>query len=288
MELSLENDVDLADLAASAVSTVSGLLKDRPVTLAQEVPAGLPRVRVDPLKIRQVLINLLSNAAKFTETGSIRLAVAEQNGPRGSRELRVSVSDTGPGIAPEDLDKLFLPFSQVEGGFSRKVGGTGLGLSISKRLVEMHGGCIGVDSQVGAGSTFYFSLPLEAAPAPAPASPVALVLDSGQNLAGLYGRYLSGRGDLLESPAGRTARAAVEAARRLQPAFILLDLPPAAAEGLKVLTALQSDPETCRLPVIVCSLQEAHRAEALRLGARAYLLKPVLEADLVRALQALA
>jgi PAS domain S-box-containing protein len=159
MELSFDEQVDMAELITAAIATVGGLAKDKPVELLKELPEGLPKVRADPIKIRQVVINLLSNAIKFTESGSVTASAAVEGDP-GLEQLIVRVTDTGPGIPAEDQARLFLPFSQLDPVTNRKVGGSGLGLSISKRLVELHGGQIGVKSEPGAGSTFYFSLPL--------------------------------------------------------------------------------------------------------------------------------
>ena len=175
MELSFEDDINLAEIIRWVMSTTIGLVKDRPIELQQDVEPDLPLVRIDSMKIRQVLINLLSNAAKFTEQGSITLRAVAQISPDRQPEVLVSVIDTGPGIAPKDQLKLFQPFSQVDGSLTRKTGGSGLGLSICQHLVRMHGGRIGLHSQVGEGSTFYFSIPLNV-PEPIaiqPAQPVA-------------------------------------------------------------------------------------------------------------------
>jgi CheY-like chemotaxis protein len=123
------------------------------------------------MKVRQVLLNLLSNAAKFTDEGSITVKAELRKGADEQDEVLVSVIDTGPGVAPEDQKKLFQPFSQVDGSLTRKTGGSGLGLSICNYLVQMHGGRIGLRSTIGQGSTFYFSLPIRNANTPLPASP---------------------------------------------------------------------------------------------------------------------
>jgi signal transduction histidine kinase len=119
---------------------------------------GLDTVTGDERRIRQVIFNLLSNAVKFTPRGGlVDVAATQSNG-----EIRVSVADTGPGIAAEDLDRIFQEFQQTEAG-ARHQEGTGLGLALSKRFVEMHGGRIWCDSEVGRGSTFVFSLPVRSA-----------------------------------------------------------------------------------------------------------------------------
>lgn len=177
MELAFEENVSLGDLIKSVMSTMIGLVKDKPITLNNQVDLNLPLLRIDSMKIRQVLINLFSNAAKFTERGSITIRAtiepvdadmfpvhasgrAKRGAPSSQRAVVIRVTDSGPGIAPEDQSKLFLPFSQVDGSLTRKTGGSGLGLSISSHLIRLHGGQIGVDSQAGQGSTFYFTIPV--------------------------------------------------------------------------------------------------------------------------------
>ena len=160
MELSF-TDLNLPDMINSAMSTASGLVKDKPIKLNIKVPDDLPIVRADAIRVRQVLINFLSNAAKFTDEGEITVEAARSTSPEGKPEVMVTVADSGPGIAPADQVKLFLPFSQVDDSPTRKTGGTGLGLSICRSLIELHGGRIGLlESTVGQGSTFFFTLPL--------------------------------------------------------------------------------------------------------------------------------
>jgi signal transduction histidine kinase len=159
MELAVD-DVNIKDLLESVTPTVSGLLRDKPVKLEQKIEADIPIIRADAMRLRQVMINLLSNAAKFTEDGVITISANIETSQKGQPEVVIRVKDTGPGISPEDQKKLFQPFSQVDASPTRKTGGTGLGLSISRRLVELHGGQIGVISEVDRGSTFYFTLPL--------------------------------------------------------------------------------------------------------------------------------
>ena len=112
------------------------------------------------MRVRQVLLNLISNASKFTDQGSITVETSIQRGLTGKMEALINVIDTGPGISIEDQKKLFQAFSQVDGSATRKSGGSGLGLSICANLVQLHGGRIGVHSFVGSGSTFWFTLPL--------------------------------------------------------------------------------------------------------------------------------
>jgi signal transduction histidine kinase len=144
----------------SVMSTAIGLIKDKPIELVTDLPDDLPPIQGDSIRIRQVLLNLLSNAAKFTDRGQIGVSARLINQDE-TPQILVAVFDTGPGIEPEDQEKLFEPFSQVDASPTRKTGGTGLGLSICRHLVELHGGRIWVESTPGEGSTFVFTLPLQ-------------------------------------------------------------------------------------------------------------------------------
>lgn len=148
--------ISLHEIVAEAADTVRGLFASKGLYLHVRTPKDLPQVFADPLRIRQVLLNLLSNAGRFTERGGVTIA-CENDGDA----LRVSVTDTGPGIPARDVDRLFEPFQQLDGSIRRRHGGSGLGLSISKRFVEMHGGKMHLKSRLGRGTTFEFTLPLE-------------------------------------------------------------------------------------------------------------------------------
>jgi signal transduction histidine kinase len=154
MELDFQ-EVDLPQLIHSVMATVSALVRDKDVELHQEIAPDIPTVQADMARIRQVLLRLLANAAKFTEEGSITVRAWPTDG-----EVRVSVSDTGVGIQPEDRERIFERFEQGTLENGRRPDGAGLGLALSKEFVEMHGGKIWVDSEVGKGATFTFSLPL--------------------------------------------------------------------------------------------------------------------------------
>lgn len=147
--------VDLRQLVDSAATSVSPLVKNKRLDLTVSIADGLPLVYCDATRIQQVLLNLLSNAARFVSQGTIAVR-AEQRG----EDVRVTVSDTGPGILLADQKRLFEPFAQGSPGLWPDRGGSGLGLSISKQFVEMHGGRIWVESELGAGSTFCFELPI--------------------------------------------------------------------------------------------------------------------------------
>lgn len=153
-------EVDLREVIRSVMATAVGLVKDKPIELAVQIPEDLPRLQADALRVRQILLNLISNAAKFTERGRIGVSARVMNSAT-SPEIEVSVSDTGLGIDRKAQAKLFEPFTQVDASTARRTSGTGLGLSICRHLVELHGGRIWVDSAPGQGSTFFFTLPLQ-------------------------------------------------------------------------------------------------------------------------------
>jgi signal transduction histidine kinase len=157
MEL-VREAIDIEEVLKSVLSSTSSLLKNKPVKLIVEKEKSVPPVYADRLRLNQVLLNLVSNATKFTEEGTITISVEVRD--EEPDKLLVSVKDTGIGIAPHMLDTVFERFRQVDSSSTRKVGGTGLGLAICRQLVELHEGKIGVSSAVGAGSNFYFTIPL--------------------------------------------------------------------------------------------------------------------------------
>lgn len=156
LNLFVERDVDVNAILASAVSTGEGLLDDKPVKLHFESSRALPLMTVDRQRIAQIILNILSNACKFTQEGEI-VVRAEQV----EDSVLISVRDTGPGIPAESHAAVFEPFKQTDAGL-RSGGGTGLGMPIAKNLAEAHGGKLWLESQPGQGSTFYVSLPIEA------------------------------------------------------------------------------------------------------------------------------
>jgi signal transduction histidine kinase len=137
------------------VSATGSLAEAKGIAIKTSIPEGLPIGRGDERRLNQVLLNLVSNAIKFTDKGSVEVGVKAANG-----EFHITVRDTGPGIAPADQTRIFEEFQQVDDSSTRKKGGTGLGLSISRRLVDMHGGRIALESTLGVGSTFSVILPV--------------------------------------------------------------------------------------------------------------------------------
>jgi signal transduction histidine kinase/DNA-binding response OmpR family regulator len=295
MELAFDEQIDIVELINAAVSTAEGLTRDKPIRIETDIQPNIPMVRADPTRIRQVMINLLSNAAKFTEEGVIRLFARTQLGPDGTPlahrpEVWVGVQDTGPGIDKMHQVQLFEPFTQVDASPTRKVGGTGLGLSISRLLIEMHGGRIGVESELGKGSLFYFTLPLpyeEPAPEIVDGSingKTILVIDDDPNVIKLYERYLSPYGYQI-IPLSDSSQAVAQAAQ-IMPYAITLDIMMPRYDGWQVLEELKANPSTQNIPVIICSILE-NLEKGYSLGAVDYLTKPILENDLLNALQRL-
>ncbi len=162
-KISLDMDwVGVEEIVVGVIASTYILIEDKPIELKEEIEPGLPRLFADRNRIRQVVINLLSNAAKFTERGQITLKI-NQIQQAGQPFICFAVKDTGIGINPEDVDKVFEPFRQIDSSASRRAEGTGLGMAISYRLVKLHGGKFWVESRPGLGSTFYFSIPVEPA-----------------------------------------------------------------------------------------------------------------------------
>ena len=290
MELTFES-VDLHEIIKGVMSTAIALVKDKPIALQQSIAPGLPVVRGDARRIRQVCLNLVSNAAKFTEQGFIHLAAEAR-----PNEVLISVADSGVGIPLEQIEKIFEPFTQVDSSSTRRAGGTGLGLSISKQFVEMHGGRIWVESTLGGGSIFYFTLPIEQTPPlqqeeepgegleqPEPELDRGLVLcvDDDAGVITLFRRYLSRQGYRVVGLTDSTA--AVERARQLKPFAITLDVLMPDRDGWQVVQELKADPETRHIPVIMCTILGEEK-QGLSLGASDYLVKPVMEQELLAVL----
>ncbi|HEY5982390.1 MAG TPA: response regulator [Anaerolineales bacterium] len=286
MDMTFE-ETDVAEIITAVMSTADGLVKDKPIRLTQRLPDLLPTVRADPIRVRQVLLNLLSNAAKFTEEGEIIVEAAKELDAAGMEQVVVRVTDTGPGIAEADQAKLFQAFSQVDDSPTRRTGGSGLGLSISQQLIQLQGGRIGVQSEVGKGSTFYFSLPvyqgfIEAETASA--TRVVLAIDDDPQVIRLYERYLEPQGYHVIGVTDPTK--AKERAIQLKPFAITLDIMMPGVDGWQVLNELKSDNETRSIPVIVCSILE-QQERGFSLGAADYVLKPILGDSLLNSLNRL-
>ncbi|NJL32581.1 MAG: response regulator [Chloroflexaceae bacterium] len=280
--------LSLSELVRSTMSTAMGLIKGKPIELIQDLPPDLPIFEADKTRIRQVLLNLLSNAAKFTDEGSITVRAWQEE-----QEVIVSVTDTGNGIPSDKFDAIFEEFRQADEGSDRSYQGTGLGLAICKRLVEMHGGRIWVESTLGVGSTFFFSLPLVAhAPeqgSPEPGSVLyplgtndpsgipIVVIEDDLSAIEIIAAYLRPEGYTIYGV--KDSRYALEEVRRFQPAAIILDILIPYKDGWQVLSELKAAPDLRDIPVICYTIVDDERL-GLSLGASAYLVKPI-EADVL-------
>jgi len=282
MDLNFE-EVQMSEMVHSVFSTAKGLVKEKPIKLIEKVPADMPPIRGDTMRVRQVLINLISNASKFTDEGSITVESLVQESPNGKLEALINVIDTGPGITPEGQEKLFKAFSQVDGSATRKSGGSGLGLSICANLVQLHGGRIGVHSEEGKGSTFWVTLPLYHQPTEEvpEGEKIVLAIDDDPQVISLYERYLNPQGYHV-IPLTDPSKAK-ERIKELNPFAVTLDIMMPNIDGWTVLTELKSDPATRDIPIIICSIVE-QSDKGFNLGAADYLVKPVLEEDIVHAL----
>jgi signal transduction histidine kinase/CheY-like chemotaxis protein len=288
MDVLLE-DFEIPSVIEEVVATSQALVAKRGNQLRVELDPSLETMRADVTKVRQALLNLLSNAAKFTEDGEIGLVVVREERD-GEPWVRMSVSDTGIGIPPDKHEKVFEEFSQAEDDTSRNYGGTGLGLPISRRFCQMMGGDIELASRVGHGSTFSLRLPLRATgaaepaaakrEAPLPAAPPAepaergtvLVIDDDPNALDLLGRTLQGMGHRVVTASD--GEEALRLARTLRPAAITLDVVMPGMDGWEVLRELNLDPETRDIPVLMITMTD-DRETGYALGATEFLTKPI-------------
>ena len=274
-------EFDVARLVGEVTATVAPLVEKNRNRLEVDCRPETGRMRTDQTKVRQILFNLLSNAAKFTEHGTVSLAVS-----RAGEGIGFVVADTGIGLRPDQLERLFQPFTQADASTTRNYGGTGLGLTICRRFCEMLGGTITVTSEPGRGSRFTVTLPAEArAPLTAPATPVSgpaaqpdpdaplvLAVDDDPVARDLLQRLLTREGFAVRC-AGSGAEG-LALARQLRPAVITLDVMMPGQDGWSVLGALKADPATADIPVVMLTVVD-DRGMGFALGAADYVTKPV-------------
>jgi len=295
MELDLE-EVDLPQVLASSITIVKEKAHNNGIHLS--VDAGdAGAITADARKLKQIIFNLLSNAVKFTPSGGAVNLTAHTEGAM----VAIAITDTGAGIGPEDQQKLFREFTQVDGSLSRRHEGTGLGLALTKRLVELHHGTISVHSVLGAGSTFTVRLPLartedsglrtEGMPVPTQSSvlspqsfretPRILVIEDDDPTAELIAAYLASAG--YETERARNGAEGLEMARSLKPDGITLDVMMPVMDGWTFLQESSVDAELSQIPVIVLSLANDLK-HGYSLGASAVLGKPIRRDELFAAL----
>ncbi|MGH7645988.1 MAG: response regulator, partial [Gemmatimonadales bacterium] len=250
--------------------------------LEVECSAAVGTMRADITKLRQALFNLLSNACKFTERGTVSLAVRRETVEMVDW-LSFSVSDTGIGMTAEQMTRLFQEFSQADAQTTRRYGGTGLGLALSRRLAHLMGGDITVESEVGSGSAFTMRIPAvvtKAAPempaalpgATLPAAPTELVIDDDPAIQDIVQRFLLREGFRVAVAGG--GEEGLRLARELRPDVITLDVLMPGLDGWAVLSSLKADPELSAIPVIMLTMID-DRGLGYALGAAEYLVKPL-------------
>jgi signal transduction histidine kinase/ActR/RegA family two-component response regulator len=282
MELEL-SEFSIRGVIEQALALVRERAALHRIELAVEIDPSLDVVESDERRFKQVLLNLLSNAVKFTPDGGHVVVRAS----RAEHRLTVTVSDDGIGIPLEDQERIFESFQQGRRGAWREEG-TGLGLTLCRRIVALLGGVMTLQTEVGSGSTFAFTIPLHNAGAPVRSDrrdendPVVVVVDDDRSSLDLMSAYLDGHG--VRVVPTRDGREGLETIRQLQPVAALLDIRLPGIDGWQVLNELRTDPQTRELPVIITSiLDERHRG--LAAGAAEYLVKPVARDDLLAALR---
>ncbi len=291
--------VSIQEIIDRAGAATSSLFETKPFKLKVEVQDGLPQTMGDHDRLLQVVINLISNASKFTDEGGITVRAWRDDG-----NLLVSVTDTGMGIAESDYGKVFEQFVQVGDTLTNKPKGTGLGLPISKQIVEHHGGKMWVESELGKGSTFTFSLPIaeefltaekageqfgvrtvnvdalvgqlkahiDSATQSRPiGNKTILVVDDDNSIRELLRQELEGEGyEVREAKDGREALAQV---KREKPDLIVLDVMMPELSGFDVAAVLRNDPETLNIPIVILSVMQ-DKQRGYRLGVDRYFTKP--------------
>jgi signal transduction histidine kinase/DNA-binding response OmpR family regulator len=297
--------VSVAEVIDRALAATSSLFEAKRLQLERDIEPDLPLITGDQDRLIQVVINLISNAVKFTDHGSIRCAAHRQDG-----QLVVSVTDSGIGIAPADQPKVFEKFKQVGDTLTDKPKGTGLGLPICKEIVEYHRGRIWVDSTPGQGSTFSFTLPIaeksdrldlpsrhrsvdieslvkqlrEKVATHQSGDKSVLVVDDDPNIRSLLRQELSDAGYRVRL--AEDGRKALSLIREETPGLVILDVMMPEMNGFDVAAVLKNDPATMDIPIIILSILE-DKERGFRLGVDRYLTKPIDTASLFHEVDAL-
>lgn len=287
MDLYLET-FPVATLAEEVVAIVQPMAEKNGNLLLKTCPLDIGTMHGDLTKVRQSLLNLLSNACKFTQSGSVSLTITRKT-VNNADWITFAVTDTGVGMNPQQIQNLFEPFTQADSSTTRKFGGTGLGLAITRRFCRMMGGDITVESEMGKGSTFTLQIPAnvvsrkaikeEHSAAESAASGNAqkqlgtiLVIDDDASVQELLRRSLSRHGFRVES--ALSGEEGLRMARKLRPNAITLDVMMPGMDGWVVLSKLKSDPDLAAIPVIMLTMVD-EKNRGYSLGAADYLTKPV-------------
>jgi signal transduction histidine kinase/CheY-like chemotaxis protein len=279
LELSPET-VNLAPLLEDVIGTARQLAEQNKNRLILEAQENLGQLTVDPMRLRQILLNLLSNACKFTKQGEVKLRVKKV--VDGRNWIEIAVADTGIGMTPEQQAKLFEEFTQADSSTARQYGGTGLGLAITRKLARMMGGDVTVTSEPGKGSVFTVRLPGSAEAQArsssgsdgrrSPTADRVLVIDDDATARELIADHLKAEGFSVVTAAGGVE--GLKLAKDLRPTAITLDVMMPDLDGWSVLAALRQDPELAEIPVIMITIVDEHR-RGIALGAAGYLTKPI-------------
>ena len=283
LELHLES-ISILPLIEEVVGTARPLAEQNKNVLAVECPRDLPPIETDAMRLRQIILNLLGNACKFTKSGNVTLQVAMAL-HQGQQFLEIAVIDTGIGMTAEQMSRVFEDFSQADASTERQYGGTGLGLSITRRLCQMMGGDVTVASEPGKGSTFTVRLPFAAgdvaeppaaraakAAAAEPGRDYVLVIDDDETARELIADCLAQAGFAVITAANGAE--GLKRAKEYHPIAITLDVIMPDIDGWTVLAALRGDPELADIPTIMTTIVDDQR-HGMTLGAVGYLTKPI-------------
>ncbi len=284
-------DFDIQKLFGALRGMLRPLLLSQSVSLVFEEAGALPPLHTDEAKVSQILRNLISNALKFTERGEVRVSVWTDE---RAGTITFTVADSGIGIAPEDQERIFEEFSQLEHRLQRGVRGTGLGLPLARRLAELLGGTLTLTSEPGVGSTFAVTLPARYVPRGKVEAPVAwtpepgklplLVIEDAPDAQDFYEKTL--KNSPFQVYPASSAEEAIAALETMHPAAIVLDLVLAATPEWDLLIRLKRDDRTRAIPVLIVSALD-EQEKGLALGADAYLVKPVERRTLIETLTGL-
>jgi two-component system NtrC family sensor kinase len=279
LELNLET-VNLTPLIEEVLGTARQLADQNKNRLIVESQPNFGPLTIDPMRLRQILLNLLSNACKFTKEGEVKLRVKKV--VNGRNWLEIAVADTGIGMTPEQQAKLFEEFTQADSSTARQYGGTGLGLAITRKLARMMGGDVTVSSEPGKGSVFTVRLPASADSLTStstgsdglrpPSTDRVLVIDDDATARELIADHLKAEGFSVVTAGGGVE--GLKLAKELRPTAITLDVMMPDLDGWSVLAALRQDPELADIPVIMVTIVDEHR-RGIALGAVGYLTKPI-------------
>ncbi len=285
MDLFLET-FDVPSMVRDVLTTVEPMVQKKSNKMELTCPADLGGMYADLTKVRQVLFNLLSNASKFTENGTISLDVKRVD-EQGVGVIHFQVRDTGIGMTQAQMRKLFQPFTQADESTTRRFGGTGLGLAISRRFCEMMGGDVNVTSEEGKGSTFTVHLPARvarlelpgdtrkntaASDQRSPGAATVLIIDDEPSVRDLMSRTLSAEG--IYTVTASDGQDGLQNARNIKPDLIFLDVMMPKMDGWAVLASLKADPVLCTIPVVMLTIV-GDREMGYTLGASEYLTKPI-------------